>query len=206
MASGDVRIRPAAPADATALLDLKRLLDEESRFMLLEPGERTASVEEVASELHIMGAAPNCTVLVAETAGKLIGYVEATGGRFRRNWVTAEVVIGVAAAASGRGVGSALMTRLVGWAGGAGLHRLELTVMAHNRRARRLYQRAGFVRRWGSTEVVSRGRVHRADLLPAFVAEAGGERVGLATYHHGCDETELVTLDAMEGGRGIGRP
>lgn len=234
--------------------------------MLLEPDERTASVEEVASELHAMGAAPNCTVVVAETVGKLVGYVEATGGRFRRNRVTARVVIGVAAAASGQGVGSALIARLVRWAGGAGLHRLELTVMAHNRRARRLYQRAGFVeegrraqclqvdgafvdeifmarllpaisvpvatragpdqqaevtvrvvgpgdrewvaevlcRRWGSTEVVSRGRVHRADLLPAFVAESGGERVGLATYHHGGDETELVTLDAMEDGWGIG--
>lgn len=89
--------------------------------MLLEPGERTASVEEVASELHTMVAAPNCTVLLAEAAGNLVGYVEATGGRFRRNRVTAEVVIGVAAAASGRKVGSALITRLVRWAGGAGL-------------------------------------------------------------------------------------
>ncbi len=71
--------------------------------MLLEPDERTASVEEVASELHAMSAAPNCTVLVAEPAGKLVGYVEANGGRFRRNRVPADVVIGVAAAASGGG-------------------------------------------------------------------------------------------------------
>jgi RimJ/RimL family protein N-acetyltransferase len=145
VASGEVHIRPATPADAAALLGLKRLLAEESRFMLLEPGERTTSVEEVASELRTMGAAPNCTVLVAESAGILIGYVEASGGRFRRNRVTAEVVIGVAAAASGQRVGSALMARLVGWAESAGLHRLELTVMAHNHRARRLYHRAGFV-------------------------------------------------------------
>ncbi|WP_298388189.1 GNAT family N-acetyltransferase [Ferrimicrobium sp.] len=140
----DVRIRPAVHADAAPLLDLKRLLDQESRFMLLEPDERTASVEEVASELHAMSAAPNCTVLVAEPAGKLVGYVEANGGRFRRNRVPADVVIGVAAAASG-GVGSALMAGLVRWTGGAGLRRLELTVMTHNRRARRLYKGAGFV-------------------------------------------------------------
>ncbi len=103
VASVDVRIRPAVHADAAPLLDLKRLLDQESRFMLLEPDERTASVEEVASELHAMSAEPNCTVLVAEPAGKLVGYVEANGGRFRRNRVPADVVIGVAAAASGGG-------------------------------------------------------------------------------------------------------
>lgn len=101
--SGDVRVGPAAPSDTAALLDLKPLLDGESRFMLLEPGERTASVEEVASELRALGGALNCVVLVAETAGGLVGYIEAIGGRFRRNRGTAEVVIGVAAAASGRG-------------------------------------------------------------------------------------------------------
>lgn len=74
----------------------------------------------------------------------MIGYVQATGGRYRRNRVTAEVVIGVVAAASGQGVGTALLRELDRWAQSAGLRRLELTVMAHNRAARRLYQHSGF--------------------------------------------------------------
>jgi GNAT superfamily N-acetyltransferase len=58
--------------------------------------------------------------------------------------------------------------------------------------------------RWGSTEVISSGRRHAAHLLPALVAEANGERCGLATYRIDGDETELVTLDALDKSKGIG--
>jgi RimJ/RimL family protein N-acetyltransferase len=54
------------------------------------------------------------------------------------------VVIGVVAAASGRGIGAGLLRQARDWAARHGLHRLELTVMAHNRRAADLYKRMGF--------------------------------------------------------------
>jgi RimJ/RimL family protein N-acetyltransferase len=80
----------------------------------------------------------------AETAGGLAGYVQGAGGRFRRSRRTVHVVIGVRAAASGQGVGSGLLRELESWARAHGLHRLELTVVAHNRRASGLYERMGF--------------------------------------------------------------
>ena len=46
-----VRIRTARPYDAAALLDLKRQLDEETAFMMYEPGERDSSVRDLAREL-----------------------------------------------------------------------------------------------------------------------------------------------------------
>jgi len=52
--------------------------------------------------------------------------------------------------------------------------------------------------------VVSRGRVHRPQELPGFVAVTGGDRVGLATYDIRGSECELVTLDALLPWRGIG--
>ncbi len=113
--------------------------------MLLEADERAGIAEDPADELRVLAESPNSTLLVAEAEGELIGYVEATGGRYRRNRATAEVVLGVVQAASGHGVGTALLRRLDHWARPAGLHRLELTVMAHNHRARRLYRRSGFV-------------------------------------------------------------
>jgi ribosomal protein S18 acetylase RimI-like enzyme len=58
--------------------------------------------------------------------------------------------------------------------------------------------------RWGSVRVVSRGRLHRADALPGFVAERGGEAIGLATYHVEGDQCELVTLDSAVEGAGAG--
>lgn len=59
-------------------------------------------------------------------------------------------------------------------------------------------------RRWGSTTIVSRGRIHRSDLLPALVAEAVEGGRGLATYRIEDGEMEVVTLDAEPAGRGIG--
>jgi ribosomal protein S18 acetylase RimI-like enzyme len=52
--------------------------------------------------------------------------------------------------------------------------------------------------------VVSRGVVHRPAGLPGFVAEGGGRQLGLATYHVGGSDCELVTLDAFEAGQGVG--
>jgi GNAT superfamily N-acetyltransferase len=56
---------------------------------------------------------------------------------------------------------------------------------------------------WDET-VVSGGREHRPALLPALVAEADGERAGLATYLIEDGDCELVTLDALTVGGGIG--
>ena len=58
--------------------------------------------------------------------------------------------------------------------------------------------------RWTSPLVVTRGRVHLADSLPGFVAEDATGPVGLATYRLEVDQCEVVTLDSLAEGRGIG--
>jgi len=112
--------------------------------MLLEPGERTEGPGDVAADPDQLARAGNSVVVVAQSAGQLVGYAEARGGTFRRNRATAHVVIGVLAAARGQGAGTGLLKELTRWAPGHGIHRLELTVMAHNQRAKDLYQRMGF--------------------------------------------------------------
>ncbi len=105
--------------------------------MLLEPGERTEGPGDVAADLDQVARGGNSVVLVAESAGQLAGYAEARGGKFRRNQATAHVV-------RGQGAGTGLLQELKRWAPAHGIHRLELTVMAHNQRARDLYLRMGF--------------------------------------------------------------
>jgi GNAT superfamily N-acetyltransferase len=63
---------------------------------------------------------------------------------------------------------------------------------------------AGVVRESWDETVVSGGREHRPAVLPALVAEADGERAGLATYLIEDGDCELVTLDALTVGGGIG--
>lgn len=57
---------------------------------------------------------------------------------------------------------------------------------------------------WGSSMIVTRGQAHDASRLPALVAFAGDEIAGLATYRLADGECELVTLDALRRGQGIG--
>lgn len=59
-------------------------------------------------------------------------------------------------------------------------------------------------RRWGATYIVSRGRRHEAAGLAGMVAEIEGERLGLATYRVEAGEVEVITMDALVEGRGIG--
>jgi RimJ/RimL family protein N-acetyltransferase len=144
MPLSEFRLRIAGPGDAAALLRLKQQLDQETSFMLLEVGERNTSVATLASQLEEVARSGNSAVILAELPDGLAGYLELTGGTFRRNRATAYLVMGVLAGAGGRGIGTALLAEAKRWAAEHGLHRLELTVMEHNRRAFDLYSRMGF--------------------------------------------------------------
>jgi len=58
--------------------------------------------------------------------------------------------------------------------------------------------------RWGGTYVVSRGIIHHPDQLPGFVALESDQPVGLATYDLRDGDCEIVTLDSLESGMGVG--
>jgi len=57
---------------------------------------------------------------------------------------------------------------------------------------------------WGSTELVSQGRLHDGASLPGLTALIDGERVGLATYRVEADQCELVSLNSLVERRGVG--
>jgi ribosomal protein S18 acetylase RimI-like enzyme len=58
---------------------------------------------------------------------------------------------------------------------------------------------------WGSEKAVSRGRVHDGPSLPGFVAVAeDGQPVGLALHRIEGESCELVVLDSLVEGQGIG--
>jgi GNAT superfamily N-acetyltransferase len=57
---------------------------------------------------------------------------------------------------------------------------------------------------WGSSVVVSCGVAHRPGALPGFVAVQGDEPVGLITYQIQGDECEIVSLNSLVEGMGVG--
>ena len=61
-----------------------------------------------------------------------------------------------------------------------------------------------FVERWGGVVSVSRGVAHDTTVLPGLVALLDGARAGVATYRITGRECELVTLDSVREGAGVG--
>lgn len=68
-----------------------------------------------------------------------------------------------------------------------------------------LAQAAKLLRReWGSTEIVSRGRLYDALECPPVACFVEDRIVGLATYEISSGECQVLTLNAFEKLRGIG--
>jgi N-acetylglutamate synthase-like GNAT family acetyltransferase len=57
---------------------------------------------------------------------------------------------------------------------------------------------------WGSTIQVTRGRLHDASRLPGYVAVYAQERAGLITYRVEGNACEIITLNSLVEGQGIG--
>jgi GNAT superfamily N-acetyltransferase len=57
---------------------------------------------------------------------------------------------------------------------------------------------------WGAVEVVSRGRLVSADQLPGFIAREEGTAVGLITYRIEDEQCEIITINSLVPGSGIG--
>jgi N-acetylglutamate synthase-like GNAT family acetyltransferase len=63
---------------------------------------------------------------------------------------------------------------------------------------------AFWIERWGSDLMVVHGQTYTSAGLPGFVVEANGQVLGVATYRIENDECELMSLDSLIEGQGIG--
>jgi ribosomal protein S18 acetylase RimI-like enzyme len=59
-------------------------------------------------------------------------------------------------------------------------------------------------RSWGATSIAAHGVLYDAATLPGLIATQSGRAVGLLTFHVEDRDWEVVTLDAVDSGRGIG--
>lgn len=127
-----IRIRPADDRDRLPLAELFAAVAEERDGIATEP---PVDVERRAKSWRLDGS------LVAVDGDEIVGslFVDATGHGF------GEIGMTVARDWRGRGVGSALMAAAIEWAHERDLHKLSLSVFAHNEAAIALYRKFGFV-------------------------------------------------------------
>lgn len=58
--------------------------------------------------------------------------------------------------------------------------------------------------RWGAPIMIAHGVTHDMSSLPGFIAEDQDECVGVVTYHQEVQAWEIVSLDSLRPGQGIG--
>ena len=134
-------IREIKVEDAKIILQLSKQLDEETKFMLYEPGERTATAEQQEQMIHRFVENEYATIFVAIEDERIVGFVLVNGNNIQRKRHVAPIVIGILQEYSGRGIGTRLFKEVEKWARLHDIWRLELTVMAHNTRAQALYKK-----------------------------------------------------------------
>lgn len=139
-----MNIREIREEDAERHLNLCFKLDQETKFMLLEPGERTTTVEAHRERIHSIVESRNSTVIVAEDGGKLVGYLAVFGGDANKTKHIGYIVIGILKDYAGKGIGTRLFEAAEAWRSGSGITRLELTVMVPNEPAVALYRKMGY--------------------------------------------------------------
>lgn len=141
-----IAVRAAVPADFAFILETARRLGEFGA-----PPWRTAE-EIVAGEVrtllrHFSSPGEGEALLVAESpAGQRLGFVfvESLKDYFRGESHGHVGILAVAGAAEGRGAGRALLEAAEGWAKPRGYGFVTLNVFEGNRRAREIYERAGY--------------------------------------------------------------
>jgi RimJ/RimL family protein N-acetyltransferase len=119
------------------LFELVEAVVGENKWLGAQPPlDRGPSIERWRSDLDD----PNTVRFVVERDGQLVGEASAhmRGGR-------ADLGMQVAEAYRGSGVGTVLLSAIVDWARANNAHKVTLQLWPHNRQARRLYERFGFL-------------------------------------------------------------
>jgi RimJ/RimL family protein N-acetyltransferase len=139
-----IRIRPAEPGDAAALVELARAVGGEEGAWLLTSDWRGAADER--RYLRAVRRSPDAAVLVAEDEGEVVGRLSIARDPHPASAHVADLGMMVAAGHRRRGVGRALLDAAAAWARHAGVRKLELHVFPWNDAALGLYTSFGFER------------------------------------------------------------
>lgn len=123
-----------------------KTLDTETKYMMFEPDERAKfmSIESATNDISKNVINGNDFLQIALENGKIIGFIRAVRGKFKRNFHTAYIVVGILKDYTGKKIGTKFFENLEKWAKENSICRLELTVEKPNHIAKRLYEKMGF--------------------------------------------------------------
>lgn len=139
-----MKIRRVRLEDAEQLCHLIQQVENDSKYMLFGPGERSVTSEQLQSRILAMDGDNGSTILVAESDDMLVGYLMAIGGSSNRTKHTVYLVVGILTGYRGQGIGTELFETIEQWANRHTIQRMELTVAKPNEAGIRLYKKMNF--------------------------------------------------------------
>lgn len=139
-------VRVGETRDAESILKNGQSFIEDGEGQVMVPGEFNLSLDEEIKWVENHRQKPTHLLLVAELDGQLVGHIDFYGGSRKRLQHTGHFGMGISLPFRGRGIGKALLSRLIEWAeSNPQLEKINLNVLSSNARAIVLYQSLGFV-------------------------------------------------------------
>jgi RimJ/RimL family protein N-acetyltransferase len=137
--------RPPVARDAAEMVAYLKGCAEETPFLLRSPEECAISARQEAAFLQEIRRSPQSVMIVCEIDGKIAGNCQLSLNRHQKTRHRASVAIALRQAYWGKGIGTALFEEMIRLAQASGVTQLELEYVEGNDRARRLYDKMGFV-------------------------------------------------------------
>lgn len=129
--------------DSHKFMTLMLTLDQETKHMMYEPGERKTDEKQMRTRIENM-LHSGSMIFVSEEADDLTGFLLVDRGQPKRIQHTGYIVIGIKESHHRKGLGKALFEEAINWSRAEGIHRLSLTVKVDNHAGISLYEKIGF--------------------------------------------------------------
>ncbi len=147
LANGEsMRIREAVPDDAPALLEMFRKATNETGFLMTTPEEanRISEMQE-RNFISQYQKNENNLFLIALTREKIVGTLSLTQSRWQKQKHVGEFGVVVLEVYWNMGIARRMINHLLKWVSAhPNIRYIQLSVMANNEKAIRLYQNFGF--------------------------------------------------------------
>lgn len=140
-----IRVRPAGPGDAAALVALAEEVGREDGRWILAT-EIWRSVSDERRYLRMVQRHPDAAVFVADDDGRIAARLSLSRDPHPASRHIADLGLMVAEVYRRRGIGKLLLDEALAWARVSGIRKLELHVFPWNEPAIALYESYGFRR------------------------------------------------------------
>jgi len=169
-----INIRQATADDAAEFVDLLKVLDSESNFLLWEPGERNVTADQQGTRLSdaFNSTTKRFSVAIDTDANALIGFCWCAAGTVIRKQHEVSVAMAVLQKHHGRGAGTALLNAQISWAKAHKFHRMSLSVSPANFAAIHIYKKAGFVLEGTERDSIKLGDRYEDSLIMGLILAA----------------------------------